>query len=153
MPLLNEAVSYTMTGRAAVARPLSDAITEPRIGSLLVFHYPSTWNHVLGDHAVSFQVLPLGPTQTRLTTKWLVHKEAVEGKDYTIGELTQVWLATNDQDRRVVQENQIGVCSPAYEPGPYAPEQESGVTQFVDWYCRTMERGLGGERPSLSRVA
>jgi glycine betaine catabolism A len=153
VPLLDNAVSYTMSGQAAVARPLSDAIAEPRIGSLLVFHYPSTWNHVLSDHAVSFQVLPIGPTQTQVKTKWLVHKEAVEGKDYTIEELTQVWLATNDQDRRVVEENQIGIRSPAYEPGFYSTEDESGVMQFVDWYCRTMQRGLGGGRASLGRVA
>ena len=153
IPLLDDAVSYTMSGRAAVARPLSDAVVEPRIGSLLIFHYPSTWNHVLGDHAVSFQVLPIGPMQTQVKTKWLVHKDAVEGKDYSVEELTHVWLTTNDQDRRVVEENQIGIRSPAYEPGPYSPVQEGGVTQFVDWYCRTMQRNLGGERASLSRVA
>ena len=153
VPLLDDTVSYTMSGRAAVALPLSDRITEPRIGSLLLFHYPSIWNHVLGDHAVSFQVLPIGPMQTEVRTKWLVQKEAVEGKDYSIEELTHVWLATNDQDRRVVEENQIGIRSPAYEPGPYAPAHEDGVTQFVDWYCRTMERGLGGAQVSISRVA
>jgi Rieske 2Fe-2S family protein len=153
VPLLDDAVSYTMSGRAAVARALSETVTEPRIGSLLLFHYPSIWNHVLGDHAVSFQVLPLGPMQTQLRTKWLVHKEAVEGKDYTIEDLTQVWLATNDQDRHVVEENQTGIRSPAYEPGPYAPDHEDGVRQFVDWYCRTMERGLGGAQVSISRVA
>ncbi len=153
VPLLDEAVSYTMSGRAAVARALSDSVSEPGVGSLLLFHYPSSWNHVLGDHAVSFQVLPLGPMQTELRTKWLVHKEAIEGKNYTIEELTHVWLATNDQDRRVVQENQIGVCSPVYEPGPYAPEQEDGVRQFVDWCCRTMQRGLGLAQASISRVA
>jgi glycine betaine catabolism A len=153
VPLLDGAASYTMSGRAAVARPLSDSVTEPRIGSLLLFHYPSTWNHVLGDHAVSFQVLPLGPTQTQVRTKWLVHKEAVEGKDYTIEDLTHVWLATNSQDQRVVEENQIGIRSPAYEPGPYAPDHEDGVRQFVDWYCRTMQRGLGGAQASISRVA
>jgi Rieske 2Fe-2S family protein len=53
----------------------------------------------------------------------------------------------------VVEENQIGIRSPAYEPGPYAPEQEDGVTQFVDWYCRTMQRGLGGAQANISRVA
>ena len=153
IPLLDDAVSYTMSGRAAVARPLSDAVAEPRIGSLLLFHYPSTWNHVLGDHAVSFQVLPIGPMQTQVRTKWLVHKDAVEGKDYSVEELTHVWLTTNDQDRRVVEENQIGIRSPAYEPGPYSPVQEGGVAQFVDWYCRTMQRNLGGERANLSRVA
>ena len=153
VPLVDKAVSYTMSGRAAVGRGLSDAVTEPNIGSLLIFHYPSTWNHVLGDHAVSFQVLPIGPMQTQVRTKWLVHKDAVEGKDYSVEELTHVWLATNDQDRRVVEENQIGIRSPAYEPGPYAPDHEGGVMQFVDWYCRTMQRNLGGERASLSRVA
>jgi Rieske 2Fe-2S family protein len=142
-----------MSGQAAVARPLSDAIAEPRIGSLLVFHYPSTWNHILSDHAVSFQVLPIGATQTQIKTKWLVHKEAVEGKDYTIEEITQVLLATNDQDRRVVEENQIGIRSPAYEPGFYSTEDESGVMQFVDWYCRTMQRGLGGGRLTIAGTA
>ena len=101
-PLVDGTESYTMSGRAAVRRPLADAVVEPRIGALLLFHYPSTWNHVLGDHAVSFRVTPLAPTQTALTTKWLVHKDAVEGVDYDRDELTRVWLATNDQDRRVV---------------------------------------------------
>jgi Rieske 2Fe-2S family protein len=153
VPLLDEAVSYTMSGRAAVARALSDSVTESRIGALLLFHYPSIWNHVMGDHAVSFQVLPLGPMQTQVRTKWLVHKDAVEGKDYSIEDLTHVWLATNAQDQRVVEENQLGIRSPAYEPGPYAPEHEDGVTQFVDWYCRTMQRGLGGAQAGISRVA
>ena len=107
----------------------------------------------MGDHACSFQVLPIGPMQTQVRSKWLVHKDAVEGKDYSIEELTHVWLATNVQDQRVVEENQFGIRSPAYEPGPYAPEQEDGVTQFVDWYCRAMQRGLGGAQASISRVA
>ncbi|HEX4765476.1 MAG TPA: aromatic ring-hydroxylating dioxygenase subunit alpha [Lichenihabitans sp.] len=153
MPLLDEAVSYTMSGKAAVRRPLSDSVPTPQIGTLLMFHYPSIWNHVLGDHAISFRVLPLGPTETQLTTKWLVNKDAVEGVDYELGDLTRVWLATNDQDRRVVEENQRGILSPAYEPGPYSPEHESGVVQFVDWYCGALERSLGDKRPSLSRVA
>ncbi len=153
MPLLDEAVSYTMTGRAAVCRPLSADVTLPAIGTLLMFHYPSIWNHVLGDHAVSFRVLPLSATETQITTKWLVNKDAVEGRDYDLGELTRVWLATNDQDRRVIEENQRGILSPAYEPGPYSPEHESGTMQFVDWYCAALERSLGDKRPSLSRVA
>ncbi len=153
MPLLDQAVSYTMSGEPGVRRPLCDDVTLPAIGSLLLFHYPTTWNHVLGDHAISFRVLPIGPTQTQLTTKWLVHKDAVEGVDYDLDELTKVWLATNDQDRRIVEENQRGVNSPAFEPGPYSPQDEGGVSQFVDWYCRTMERSLHGGRGNLSRVA
>lgn len=140
MPLLRDAVSYTMSGRPAVRRGLSDGVTDPRIGALLMFHYPTTWNHALADHALSFRVLPLGPMHTQVTTKWLVHRDAVEGRDYHLDELTKVWLATNDQDRRIVEENQRGVCSPAFEPGPYSMVHESGVAQFVDWYAGAMLR-------------
>jgi len=151
-PLIEGAESYTMSGGRAVTLPLTPTITERTIGTLLLFHYPSTWNHVLGDVCTSFRVLPIGPTQTQVTTKWLVNKDAVEGVDYDLDELTKVWNATNDQDRTVVEENQRGILSPAYEPGPYSIEQESGVMQFVDWYVGATERALVGE-PKLRRVA
>jgi glycine betaine catabolism A len=145
LPLLPPAASYTISGRPAVRKPLSDAIgSQMNVGALLLFHYPSSWNHFLGDHAISFRVLPLSPTQTQLTTKWLVHRDAVEGVDYDVDELTRVWLATNAQDRRIVHENQIGMNTPVYEPGPYSEVQESGVRQFVDWYSRRMQQRLAG---------
>jgi Rieske 2Fe-2S family protein len=134
MSLNDNAVSYTLDGRAAVHRPLSDSVPAEEAGALLMFHYPSTWNHVLADHALSFRVLPLSPTETQLTTKWLVHREAREGIDYDVERLTAVWLATNEEDRRVCQANQLGINSPAYAPAPYSPIQEAGVMQFVSWY-------------------
>lgn len=143
MPLIDGKVSFTMSGAAAVNKPLSDGVTDPDVGTMLLYHYPSTWNHVLGDHAISFRMLPVGPTQTQLTTKWLVHRDAVEGVDYNLRDLTEVWLATNDADRRICQENQIGVLSPAYDPAPYSAIHEAGVTQFVDWYCSALEDRLG----------
>lgn len=148
MPLIDPAVSYTLSGAAAVRRPLSDGIAaDSKIGALLLFHYPTTWNHFLGDHAISFRVLPLGPKRTQLTTKWLVNREAVEGVDYDLAELTRVWLATNEQDRRIVHENQIGMDSPRYEPGPLSPVTEGGVSQFVDWYCSRLARALAAREP------
>jgi glycine betaine catabolism A len=145
MPLVEGTVSFTMDGNAAVRRPLIDNLAEPDLGTLLLFHYPSIWNHVLADHATTFRVLPLSPTETLLTTKWLVHKDAVEGVDYDVKRLTEVWMATNDSDRRVCQENQIGVNSPAYDPAPYSPVHEGGVIQFVDWYCAELEQRLTQE--------
>ena len=72
----------------------------------------------------------------------MVHKDAVEGVDYSLDELTTVWTATNDQDRRIVEENQRGVSSLAFEPGPYNALHEGGVMQFVEWYAAAMERAL-----------
>ena len=141
VPLLDNAESFTMSTKAAVARrmgtmPWNDA------GSLMFYHFPSSWNHFLPDHAIVFRLLPISPTETEVTSKWLVHKDAVEGKDYDLKTLTEVWLATNDEDRRVVEENQKGILSPAYQPGPYSPTQEEGVIHFVDWYVRHMQKHL-----------
>ena len=68
-PLLEGTSCYTMDGKAAVSRPLSDEVTEPDTGTLLLFHFPTTWNHVLADHAITFRVLPLSATTTQLTTQ------------------------------------------------------------------------------------
>ncbi|WP_163830815.1 aromatic ring-hydroxylating oxygenase subunit alpha [Spartinivicinus ruber] len=141
IPLFNNATSYTMNGKPAVKKRLDNS-SEPNIGALLYFNYPSTWNHFLGDHALSFRVLPLNPGETLVTTRWLVHKDAKEGIDYDLENLTKVWLATNDQDRQLVEESYRGVSSPAYIPGPFSDIAENGVCQFVDWYCDTMKSKL-----------
>lgn len=69
-------------------------------------------------------------------------KDAVEGQDYQLDDLTKVWIATNDQDRQLVEETFRGVRSPAYKPGPFSDIAENGVCQFVDWYCETMKNRL-----------
>jgi len=143
VPLLGRAVSYTMDGGPSCEKlvgevPIRDA------GSLLFFHYPNSWNHFLSDVVMLFSMMPIGPTETAVTTKWFVHKDAREGVDYDLDRLTTVWIQTNAEDRSVVEGNQRGIASPAYEPGPYSTVQESGVRQFVDWYARTMTARLTG---------
>ncbi|MER8556962.1 aromatic ring-hydroxylating dioxygenase subunit alpha [Mesorhizobium sp. M0965] len=147
VPLLNGATSYTMDGTAAVSRPLSYTRGVGEIGALLLYHYPSSWNHFLEDHAVTFRVLPLSATETAVTTKWLVHKDAVESVDYNTERLVHVWLETNDQDRQIVEDNGAGVLSPAYKPGPYSEFHERGVIQFIEWYSGVMVPRLHRSRP------
>ncbi|MCO6177305.1 aromatic ring-hydroxylating dioxygenase subunit alpha [Ciceribacter sp. RN22] len=153
MPLIQEAESYTLSGKPAVRRPLSADVPISHVGTMLLFHYPTTWNHILGDHAISFRVLPLSAEETAVTTTWLVNKDAVEGVDYDLDELTHVWTMTNDQDRAIVEENAFGIRSPAYEPGPYSLEHEGGVMQFVEWYSNFMVNRLQGDKARLSAVA
>ncbi|MCA1970561.1 MAG: aromatic ring-hydroxylating dioxygenase subunit alpha [Rhizobium sp.] len=153
MPLIQDAESYTLSGKRAVRRPLSDDVNISHIGTMLLFHYPTTWNHILGDHAISFRVLPISAEETAVTTTWLVHKDAVEGVDYNLDELTHVWNMTNDQDRSIVEENAFGIRSPAYEPGPYSVDHEGGVMQFVEWYANFMVERLQGDKARLSAVA
>jgi len=140
VPLLEGAKSYTMSGDPAIAEPLASGLPlSSGIGALLLFHYPTSWNHFLVDHAISFRVLPLGPHRTQLTTKWLVNEAAVDGVDYDLSNLTHVWLETNDQDSHIVAENHVGVSSPTYDPGPLSLAHESGVSQFLDWYVSRLQ--------------
>jgi stachydrine N-demethylase len=145
MPLQANALSYTLDGKPAVDRSLG-RVAIPDAGPLLMFHYPTTWNHFLPDHSLTFRVTPISTTETEVTTTWLVNKDAVEGVDYDLKRLTEVWVATNNEDREVVETNQLGIFSPAYVPGPYSPDQESGVAQFVDWYVDRIEKALSPVR-------
>ncbi|MCD6009225.1 aromatic ring-hydroxylating oxygenase subunit alpha [Halomonas sp. IOP_31] len=147
-PLLDGTVSMTLDGQPG-CKKLMGRLTNPDMGSLRILHLPNSWNHFMGDHAVVFRVLPLGPQQTVVTTKWLVHKDAVAGVDYDPEQLRRVWDATNDQDRRLAEENQRGINSLAYQPGPYSQTYEFGVIDFIDWYSERMLSNLGHEVPSL----
>ncbi|MBW4022334.1 MAG: aromatic ring-hydroxylating dioxygenase subunit alpha [Proteobacteria bacterium] len=144
LPLTGESRSITMDGVPAVNRPLGDAPPDA-YGSLRWVHYPSTFNHCINDYTVLVRMLPLGPEETLVTTKWLVDAEAVEGQDYDLQNLLRVWTVTNDQDKALVERNQIGVRSRGYRPGPYSPALEAGVLKFVDWYCGKMTDHLDRE--------
>jgi phenylpropionate dioxygenase-like ring-hydroxylating dioxygenase large terminal subunit len=148
-PLLDKGESYTMDGKVAVTRPNS-SIPFRDAGSLLKFKYPGCWNHFLSDHSLVFRVTPISPMETEVCTKWLVHKDAVEGRDYDLKRLTEVWVATNDEDREVVENNQRGILSPAYQPGPYSPIHEGGNIQFVDWYASTLIRAITGAPTTMA---
>lgn len=146
IPLNEGAESFTLSRSVASTKPMVNS-EDRALGSLLLFHFPNTWNHFLSDYAVTFVVTPLGPQKTRVDTTWLVHEDAVEGVDYQLDELTQVWTATNEQDRKLVENNQIGVNSPAYRPGYYSPIHEDGVAQFIDWYCDFLSQAVSKQAP------
>ncbi|MER8162217.1 aromatic ring-hydroxylating dioxygenase subunit alpha [Streptomyces sp. NPDC094472] len=132
--------SFTPNGTAACRRLLGDLPT-PRLGHLSLHMQPNSWFHVLGDHAITFSALPVAPDKTLLRTTWLVHPEAEEGVDYDRDTLLKVWTATNTQDARLVARAQLGVSSPAYEPGPYAPT-EYQVEAFCNWYIARLREEL-----------
>ncbi|CAD5109474.1 glycine-betaine demethylase subunit GbcA [Zestomonas carbonaria] len=142
MPLLDGTVSMTMDGKQG-SKKLMGRIKNPDLGSMRILHLPHSWNHCMGDHLIVFTVWPISAQETMVTTKWLVHKDAVEGVDYDVARLREVWDATNDQDRRLAEENQRGINSTAYQPGPYSKTYEFGVINFLDWYSERMLDNLG----------
>jgi len=144
---LNEGCrSMTMDGQPAVKVPMCPR-GEGDIGSLRWSIEPHGFVHAAADHLFMFSAVPVGPRETHVVSKWLVHKDAVEGVDYDIENLTALWARTNLQDRDLVENNQMGVDSPAFRPGPFSPEGEALAIRFLDWYCRTAQAWLD-ERPA-----
>ncbi|PFH20422.1 Rieske 2Fe-2S family protein [Burkholderia sp. JKS000303] len=138
---MERGLSFTLSGELA-CKKLLGTNEDADVGSLRLLRFPNTWNHVLSDHAIAFRLLPLSATETQVTTWWLVNEDAVEGEDYDLDDLTAVWKATNAQDQRLVEANQQGIHSKGYQPGPYSPLVERGVTEFIEWYLATLTSEL-----------
>jgi glycine betaine catabolism A len=142
LPLDRAGRSQTLDAELACRRLLGD-LQEPALGGLSFWTQPNSWHHFMSDHVVSFAVLPISAERTLVRTTWCVHRDAVEGVDYDVKDLTAVWNATNDQDRRLVEESQLGIAGGAYEPGPYSPYTEELVEKFCRWYVQRMLAAVG----------
>ena len=128
--------SQTPDATAASAKLLGH-MTRKDLGDTHLWGHNS-WNHFMGDHAVISMIIPLSANRTLVRTKWLVHKDAVEGVDYDLDKLTSVWIATTEQDAELVGRSQLGVEDPAYEPGPYSRFTEAQLDNFATWYVERM---------------
>jgi Rieske 2Fe-2S family protein len=109
------------------------------IGTLRVRTLPNFWCHASSDHAVLTRVLPAGPERTLVRVQWLVHEEAVEGRDYQLNRLLPFWQLTSEQDWELCERNQAGVRSPAFTPGPRSRRREGNVIAFGEWYLSRLE--------------
>jgi glycine betaine catabolism A len=140
-PLGEGVVSYTMDGKPAVSRQLGK-VGDGNVGTMWWGVNPHCFNHVTGDYAFFFQAMPMGPLETLITGRWIVHKDAVAGVDYDLQRLAEVWEATDEQDGALAENNQRGVNSIAYVPGPYSQQTEELVLRLTDWYCATAREFL-----------
>ena len=129
--------SQTPDGKAA-SKKLMGTMTRKDLGDTHLWLH-NGWNHFMGDHVVTAMVIPLTADTTLVRTKWLVHKDAVEGVDYNLHDLTSVWIATTDQDADLVARSHAGVQDPQYEPGPYSVHTEGQLDNFAHWYVQRMQ--------------
>ena len=76
------------------------------------------------DHGLIYRFIPRSVDRTDMEVIWLVHKNAVEGRDYQLERLTWLWQVTSVEDKQIIERNQEGVNSRYYEPGPYTLQEE-----------------------------
>jgi len=135
--LVEDWVSESMDGRQVA--PLMGDYQDADVGTVRARTLPNFWNHSSCDHAVSTRLLPAGPQLTLARVTWLVHQDAVEGRDYTLNELMPFWQLTSEQDWEICRNQQAGVNSTACTPGPYSTTKEYNVDAFIRWYVKVVQ--------------
>ena len=136
-PLMTGWVSQSLDGRQVVSKLMGD-FKECDVGTLRITVFPNFWQHASGDHAVATRITPVAADRCRIDVWWVVDRDAVEGRDYDLPTLMPFWERTSVQDWFICEENQAGVSSSRYRPGPYGRNLEVNVAHFVDWYLGEM---------------
>jgi Rieske 2Fe-2S family protein len=135
-PLVENYVSETMDGRQVA--PLMGDYTDADVGTLRVRTLPNMWHHASCDHAVTTRLLPAGLERTAVRVTWLVHQDAVEGRDYRLEDIMPFWQLTSEQDWALCELAQKGVNSSHYVPGPFSTFKEYNVDAFVRWCLKKL---------------
>ena len=134
-------VSETMDGKQVA--PLMGDYTDPEVGTLRIRSLPNFWIHASCDHSVAVRLTPNGLSHTSIRMIWLVDAKAEEGRDYDLEKLLPFWLLTAQQDWQICANQQRGVSSHAYTPGPLSTYKEYNLDRFLRWYIQEMKANLG----------
>ena len=134
-PLSGGALSGSQDGKALA--PLLGHLVAYDGGTLDVTLGLVTYLLIYNDHAVVYRFTPRDVQSSDMEVTWLVRDSAEEGVDYDLERLTWMWDVTSKADKRIINDNQAGVNSRFYEPGPFS-EMESAPSDFAQWYLRTI---------------
>jgi phenylpropionate dioxygenase-like ring-hydroxylating dioxygenase large terminal subunit len=132
-PLYDGVATGSADGRAVA--PLMGRFADYDGGATSVHLGPASFLLAYPDHGVIYRFIARTPTTSEMEVVWLVRGDAREGVDYDPARLTWLWTVTSEADKRIIEENQLGVRSRYYEPGPYAP-MEYNTRRYIAWYLR-----------------
>jgi Rieske 2Fe-2S family protein len=99
-------------------------------------YWSSGYWQTYNDHVLVIRFTPRDIELTDCEFVWLVHPDAVEGRDYDPDNVKALWYVTFLEDLWIVENNHIGIKSAAYRPGRYSIYEDGGggAAGFVKWY-------------------
>jgi phenylpropionate dioxygenase-like ring-hydroxylating dioxygenase large terminal subunit len=130
----------------ALVAPLLGSASDAAAGIIGMDSIPTLWAQVMPDHAIFIRFNPRAADLTEVEATWLVRGDAVAGRDYDVNAVTWLWQVTGAQDYVLCENNQAGVASSRYSPGPYSTV-ETNLDQFVAWYLEQIRDP--GDLPSI----
>lgn len=133
IPIREGFLTQSKDGRPVA--PLMGSFKEYDGGVTGMQFFPINWFVADNDYAMLARFTPLALQETEAEVTWLVHPAAVEGRDYNLDNLTWLWGNTMREDQKITEDNQAGVNSRFYRPGPLARD-EFQIDEFIQWYLR-----------------
>jgi phenylpropionate dioxygenase-like ring-hydroxylating dioxygenase large terminal subunit len=91
------------------------------------------------DHMLVQLLRPRSVSETTWESRWFVRDDAVEGVDYDLERLTDVWRATNREDIGLCEGAFRGVRSSRFVSGPLHPEREAAIRSALETYRSMMD--------------
>ncbi|HMB60608.1 MAG TPA: aromatic ring-hydroxylating dioxygenase subunit alpha [Xanthomonadales bacterium] len=130
-PLLRGHVTGSQDGKAVA--PLLGDIKDFDCGAHDFKVGPVLYGLAYCDHVVLYRFTPTSLTESDCDITWLVNESAEEGKDYDLDRLTWLWDVTTIADKTIIENNQKGVNSRFFKPGPFSTFEHS-TQKWVSWY-------------------
>lgn len=135
-PLRPGTMSYSLNGKKVA--PLMGNYVDYDNGVVGLLTYPNFFMDGVNDYIWAMRITPVDSLHTIVDLTWLVHENAEDGKDYDLERLTEFWKITGEQDWILSENNQKGILSEKYTPGPLS-ESEIDVMKFGEWYINNMK--------------
>lgn len=128
--------SMTMTGERCAPRFAGLSVEEQgRVYYYTVF--PSAFLSLHPDYVLVHRAQPLAINRTRIVCDWYFHPDAMAEPGFDPQPAIDFWDLTNRQDWALCENAYRGVCSQAWEPGPYS-ELESQLAAFDRYYLKQL---------------
>lgn len=125
----------THGGRCAAPFP---ALTDAERGRVYYYTvFPSAFLSLHPDYVLVHRARPLAVNRTRVICDWYFHPDAIAAPGFDPKPAIEFWDLTNRQDWALCANAYQGVCSSAWQPGPYS-ELESQLAAFDRHYLMAL---------------
>lgn len=131
--MLRGALTGSADGKGVA--PLMGAFKDYDGGSTFIHIGPASFFLAYPDHGLIYRFIPRTVQRSEMEVIWLVRGDAREGMDYDLEKLTWLWKVTSEADKRIIEDNQRGVNSRYYTPGPFSM-METNERRFIEWYLQ-----------------
>jgi len=117
--------------------PLLGSLSSYTGGASELMLGPFMYFLIYDDHMVGYRFRPVSIDECVCDVYWFVKSSAVAAQDYDPAALTWLWDVTTEADKNIISNNQKGVNSRFYRPGP-SSDMEHFLQSFLRWYLEAL---------------